>query len=59
MSFITGLLGSGLNALIDYLSFHVVTCLIPSLFIAGAIAAVFSQAAVSKYFGSKANKLTA
>ncbi len=59
MPFITGLLGSGLNALIDYLSAHVITCLVPALFIAGAISAVFSQAAVLKYFGPKANKLTA
>ncbi len=59
MSFITGLLGSGWAALVDYLSFHVVTCLIPALFIAGGIAAIFSQAAVLKYFGPRASKLTA
>ena len=58
MDFIIGLFGSGLAALIDYLSLHVVTCLIPALFIAGAISAVFSQAAVLKYFGPRANKVT-
>ncbi len=40
----------------DYLSFHVITCLVPAFFIAGAIAVFISQAAVLKYFGPKANK---
>jgi len=58
MDFIIGLLGSGLASLIDYLSAHVITCLVPALFIAGGISAIFSQAAVLKYFGPKANKVT-
>ena len=57
MDFITGLFMSGVYSLIDYLSLHVVTCLIPALFIAGAISSVFSQAAILKYFGPKANKV--
>ncbi len=57
MDFIIGLLGSGLASLIDYLSLHVVTCLIPALFIAGAISAFISQAAILKYFGPRANKV--
>jgi uncharacterized membrane protein YraQ (UPF0718 family) len=57
MDFIVGLFMSGVNSLINYLSLHVITCLVPALFIAGAISAVFSQAAILKYFGPKANKV--
>ncbi len=56
MTLIIEALNSGLYALIDYLSYHVLTCLVPAFFIAGAIAAFVSQAAVLKYFGPKANK---
>lgn len=51
------LLKGGLDALIEYLSFHVLTCLIPAFFIAGAIAIFVSQAAVLKYFGPRARKI--
>jgi len=40
----------------DYARQHVLTCLIPAFFIAGAISVFVSQAAVLKYFGAKANK---
>ena len=36
---------------------HVLLCLIPAFFIAGAIGVFVSQNAVMKYFGAKANKL--
>ncbi|KPK29727.1 MAG: permease [Nitrospira bacterium SG8_3] len=36
---------------------HVLTCLIPAFFIAGAIAVFVSQASVLKYFGSSAHKI--
>ncbi|MBN1620697.1 permease [candidate division WOR-3 bacterium] len=36
---------------------HVLLCLVPAFFIAGAIAVFISQNAVLKYFGAKANKL--
>ncbi len=58
MSFIS-ILQSGLDALLEYLSAHVLTCLVPAFFIAGAIAVFVSQAAVLKYFGAKANKFLA
>ena len=51
------LLQGGWNALLNYLSAHVLTCLIPAFFIAGAIAVFVSQGAVLKYFGPKAKKL--
>jgi len=51
------LLQGGWNALLEYLSAHVLTCLVPAFFIAGAIAIFVSQGAVIKYFGPKAKKL--
>jgi len=59
MDFVLTLLLSGWNTLLDYLSLHVLTCLIPALFIAGAISVFVSQASVLKYFGPKANKFLA
>lgn len=38
---------------------HVLLCLIPAFFIAGAISVFISQSAVIKYFGAKANKFLA
>ena len=40
----------------EYAREHVLTCLIPAFFIAGAIAVFVSQASVLKYFGAQANK---
>ena len=51
---------SGLEAFMmlqEYAREHVLTCLIPAFFIAGAIAVFVSQASVLKYFGAKANKV--
>jgi len=59
MDFVLLLLKSGWDTLLDYLSLHVLTCLIPALFIAGAISVFVSQASVLKYFGPKANKFVA
>ncbi len=41
----------------EYAREHVLTCLIPAFFIAGAIAVFVSQASVLKYFGASAKKL--
>jgi uncharacterized membrane protein YraQ (UPF0718 family) len=38
---------------------HVLTCLIPAFFIAGAIAVFVGQASIMKYFGAKAKKILA
>ncbi len=43
----------------EYAREHVLTCLVPALFIAGAIAVFISQAAVLKYFGAGAKKILA
>ncbi len=51
---------SGLEALMmlqEYAREHVLTCLIPAFFIAGAIAVFISKAAVLKYFGATAKKI--
>ncbi|NQU06523.1 MAG: permease [Calditrichaeota bacterium] len=38
---------------------HVILCLIPAFFIAGAIAVFISQASIMKYLGARANKVLA
>jgi len=43
----------------EYAREHVLTCLIPAFFIAGAIAVFVSQASVLKYFGAHASKILA
>ena len=51
---------SGLEAFLmlqEYAQEHVLTCLIPAFFIAGAIAVFVSQASVLKYFGAQAGKV--
>ena len=50
------LLRGGWNELLEYLSAHVLGCLIPAFFIAGAMAVLLSQGAVLKYFGAAAKK---
>lgn len=47
----------GIDAFLDYLSAHVLTCLIPAFFIAGAIGVFVSQASVIKYFGVQAKRI--
>jgi len=51
---------SGLEAFLmlqEYAREHVLTCLVPAFFIAGAIAVFVSQASVLKYFGAQARKI--
>ncbi len=43
----------------EYAREHVLFCLIPAFFIAGAISIFISKEAVIKYFGAKANKILA
>ncbi|MBD3412790.1 MAG: permease [Elusimicrobia bacterium] len=54
------------NAIIEALALtkwyaqeHVLLCLVPAFFIAGAISVFISQASVIKYFGAQANKVLA
>lgn len=51
---------SGLEAFMmlqEYAREHILTCLIPAFFIAGAISVFVSQASVLKYFGATARKV--
>ena len=41
----------------EYARKHVLTCLVPAFFIAGAISVFVSQASILKYFGSQAKKI--
>ena len=47
----------GLFLVQEYAREHILFCLVPALFIAGAISCFVSQTAVLKYFGAKANKI--
>ncbi|MCX8207875.1 MAG: permease [Methanothrix sp.] len=49
-------LSAGLESLLEYLSAHVLTCLIPAFFIAGAISALLKKDIILKYFGADAPK---
>jgi uncharacterized protein len=51
---------SGLEAFLmlqEYAQQHVLTCLLPAFFIAGAISVFVSQASVLKYFGAQASRI--
>lgn len=50
-------LSQGYLGLIDYLSAHVLFCLIPALFIAGAVNSLLAADAVLKYLGNKSKKV--
>jgi hypothetical protein len=49
---ITGLMG-GVTSFIDYISAHVLTCLIPAFFIAGAMTALLNKESITQYLGGK------
>lgn len=49
-------LQAGFNTLLEYLSAHVLTCLIPAFFIAGAISTLLNKETVLKYFGPDSPK---
>ncbi|MGC1119851.1 MAG: permease [Candidatus Methanofastidiosia archaeon] len=50
------LLEAGALELLEYAQAHVVTCLVPAFFIAGAIAVFVSKQSVLTYFGARAKK---
>ena len=58
MEIALNLILGGFDALLEYLSLHVLTCLVPAFFIAGAISIFISQTTVLKYFGPKAKKVS-
>jgi uncharacterized membrane protein YraQ (UPF0718 family) len=56
MNIAVAALMGGLRELAEYLSAHVLTCLVPAFFIAGGITVAVSTGAVLKYFGPTAKK---
>lgn len=56
MQFVAGLFQSGLGNLAAYLAAHVLLCLLPAFFIAGGLAALVPQQAVTRYLGRNALK---
>ncbi|MEM0342723.1 MAG: permease [Thermoplasmata archaeon] len=49
--YIGSLLWAGVQGLLNYLSAHVLLCLVPAFFIAGALSALFKKEAVTRYLG--------
>jgi uncharacterized protein len=49
---------SGINLLSEYAKEHILTCLVPALFIAGAIIALIKKDSVLKFLGPKVKKIT-
>lgn len=56
MRFLLNLLQSGLGNLAAYLAAHVLLCLVPAFFIAGALTALVPKEAVTRYLGRQAPK---
>jgi uncharacterized membrane protein YraQ (UPF0718 family) len=59
MQFVLTMLQGGIKEILSYLSAHVITCLVPAFFIAGAMAVLVTKGAVIKYFGSQARRWVA
>lgn len=51
------LIYAGLNALIDYVALHVVTCLIPAFLLAGAITTFLSREVIVRFMGSTSRRI--
>ena len=56
VAFIVELLQVGLGGLGAYLAAHVLLCLLPAFFIAGALSALMPKEAITRYLGRDANK---
>ncbi|MDY0387586.1 MAG: permease [Methanolobus sp.] len=55
-SYLIDLAYVGIASLQEYLALHVLLCLIPAFFLAGAIASLFSKESVLQFFGADAPK---
>jgi len=56
---VVGAIQEAFLMLADYAHEHVLLCVVPAMFIAGAVVVFLNQQAVMKYLGPKANKLVA
>ncbi|HHI30248.1 MAG TPA: permease [Candidatus Methanoperedenaceae archaeon] len=54
--FLITILATGLDTLLEYLSLHVLSCLVPAFFIAGAISVLLSKETILKFFGASTKK---
>lgn len=59
MELLVKLLVGGLNALIDYIGKHTITCLVPAFFLAGAMVSFVNRNKVLQYLGSNAHRILA
>lgn len=55
MEFVLKLLGGGAGNLAAYLAAHVLLCLVPAFFIAGAMAALIPKASITRWLGRNAS----
>jgi len=56
LEYVASLLQTGLGSLAAYLAAHVLLCLLPAFFIAGALSALIPKEAITKYLGRDAPK---
>ena len=56
IEYISMLLQTGLGSLAAYLAAHVLLCLLPAFFIAGALSALIPKEAITRYLGRDASK---
>jgi uncharacterized membrane protein YraQ (UPF0718 family) len=56
LTYLQTLLQTGLGSLAAYLAAHVLLCLLPAFFIAGALSALIPKEAITKYLGKDAPK---
>ncbi|UCE80801.1 MAG: permease [Methanobacteriota archaeon] len=56
LDYLASLLVASFEGLINYMSAHVLLCLIPAFFIAGALSALFRKEAITKYLGPETPK---
>jgi len=56
---ITDLFIAGIKAVVEYVSAHVLTCLVPAFFIAGAMSALLPKDKIIQYLGQKVPKYKA
>ena len=57
LDYVTHLLASGLGNLAAYLAAHVLLCLLPAFYIAGAMSAFIPKEAITRYLGRKTPKM--
>jgi uncharacterized protein len=54
--FLLDLLEAGWLSLLDYLAAHVILCLVPAFFIAGALSALIPQETITRFLGARTSK---